>query len=853
MVSLNPTNFDNHKFLSKLQSEESNPVERFACLILFAAGESDMDRKDADALVDKVVEQLNGELDVGDAEKIMTCSKEILSPYFQGECIDENSFSTDLVFRLLLLEGGNRSPLAKHCLRFLKDKYGLSAISFSRSGKLEIRVEKVCEETTALLEFIGKLDSDLRRKVKVEFRPKGENLIELIDYYGSYANKLYIKNGVKSYEQFEQLIKKCPNLTHLEIFSDKNGAITKISNHQNLKYIKFRHPTSITEISNLPNLENIGGLSRQQKLKVISNLPKVTELFIMHCGKLEYITELPSLDELYTSFHNNLSAISDLPNLSYFTFEKGEVIRRQERLDKYYLVPRMPLGFNDIARMTLLLRIAVKDCDRALGLYENFGVEESKIDGCIDYFQADDQVTIGKGKRIRYVSKGWLRKQAFETYPILFDLLSRQACKKEDFSLPDELQQDIDSGNVTRGLKAYYGVNPKSLRKAPSLLDSNAVITPLTTELIRSGFLKAEFLPKPTMGEELAFQKVMLNCVNLAEELGFSFDNDDPETYPQFLLDLIKNTTEIAHRIAREAEISEVWENYSANIEPHDGIQIRDTLDDYVKSVFLPHYIKSSEFEVGSFEVRALFDEKRLDMIEKFLSGTHLNVLHKLSKVWHHPAVGAELNKVKTFSDSSWEPLFNPNVSYDCAEHGQLTAVPLTTSKELAEEGERLKHCVGGYVEGCLNGSTHIISLRNVEGDSLSTMEIVISPQGKPLKDRSNKEYPLYSVAGQIQYNLQLIQHRGSSNVSPPEWLQDVKDKLLKDICKGIVPVNLDLLEQQRQHRVDTTDQRDVISFIGYDPYDPPSLEKAKSQYSNHGLKNAPKTLVKNFTSLTEQ
>lgn len=52
--------------------------------------------------------------------------------------------------------------------------------------------------------------------------------------------------------------------------------------------------------------------------------------------------------------------------------------------------------------------------------------------------------------------------------------------------------------------------------------------------------------------------------------------------------------------------------------------------------------------------------------------------------------------------------------------------VPLTSTRDLKEEGEAMKHCVGGYSGKCVEGISRIFSIRNPgTGKRLATLELV--------------------------------------------------------------------------------------------------------------------------------
>lgn len=71
----------------------------------------------------------------------------------------------------------------------------------------------------------------------------------------------------------------------------------------------------------------------------------------------------------------------------------------------------------------------------------------------------------------------------------------------------------------------------------------------------------------------------------------------------------------------------------------------------------------------------------------------------------------------------SWPPLLEIPL-----ESGGLQAISLVCSHDLADEGNRMNHCVGRYVESCATGHSHIVSIRDVSGKSISTAEIEVFP-----------------------------------------------------------------------------------------------------------------------------
>lgn len=134
----------------------------------------------------------------------------------------------------------------------------------------------------------------------------------------------------------------------------------------------------------------------------------------------------------------------------------------------------------------------------------------------------------------------------------------------------------------------------------------------------------------------------------------------------------------------------------------------------------------------------------------------------------------------------SWEPITDPYTIMSPS--GPLIFTPLTDSAQLTEEGDKMDHCVGGYTSQCLRGRTHIVSVRNPEGESLATMEIYYDHDKtlsvSQLKAKSNKtpsediraaskEYMDYiKSAGVVDF--EVIQNRIENAEKSENTLEDI-------------------------------------------------------------------------------
>lgn len=125
--------------------------------------------------------------------------------------------------------------------------------------------------------------------------------------------------------------------------------------------------------------------------------------------------------------------------------------------------------------------------------------------------------------------------------------------------------------------------------------------------------------------------------------------------------------------------------------------------------------------------------------------------------IWDNAGLSEEVDK----HTDKW-PLLLP-------EREQLSpsvqAVSLGNSYALAMEGKRMQHCVGGYAKRCFLGESHIISLRDSNDRSLSTLEIRL--------DKYNAR------------QMKIIQHKGHGNRSPERSLILLEANLLSAIQKN--------------------------------------------------------------------
>ncbi|MFN8354814.1 MAG: PcfJ domain-containing protein [Spirosomataceae bacterium] len=112
------------------------------------------------------------------------------------------------------------------------------------------------------------------------------------------------------------------------------------------------------------------------------------------------------------------------------------------------------------------------------------------------------------------------------------------------------------------------------------------------------------------------------------------------------------------------------------------------------------------------------------------LKGRTLTSLLRQSDAWHQNLSKTQRKEGLVFWTSA---LFEPFELTEGKEEDELSfkVVELLSNKELADEGNAMKHCVGSYSYYCQKGKTRIVSLRKfklgVEVERMATIEVDLS------------------------------------------------------------------------------------------------------------------------------
>jgi hypothetical protein len=158
--------------------------------------------------------------------------------------------------------------------------------------------------------------------------------------------------------------------------------------------------------------------------------------------------------------------------------------------------------------------------------------------------------------------------------------------------------------------------------------------------------------------------------------------------------------------------------------------------------------------------------------------------------------------------NAKWIRLCEPK-EFDLGKE-KVKVVPLFTAEELINESISLNHCVSSYVKKCLFDRIHIISIRNSEGERLSTASI--------------RHEPKLNV-----FDFHVTEHSGFRNGSPPKDARMALEMWTQHVRSGAIKVDWLEIEKDLQERISSRD------FLKYS-YDIESKEKRDLAISTWGF-----------------
>jgi len=294
-------------------------------------------------------------------------------------------------------------------------------------------------------------------------------------------------------------------------------------------------------------------------------------------------------------------------------------------------------------------------------------------------------------------------------------------------------------------------------------------------------------------------------------------------------------------------EYEELREIISPSMERN--AQIQDAFYDIAQSVLGAKLVSS----VLSDDSITDDDKKNLDFIsgisapllrqtqQTLLEGLEPENALALSNYWHQPAQQGKIGKEKDHEGKEWPPIFGQKeieVPKSIAGQSGWQIKTLTTSPELAQEGQDLAHCVGGYTEYCLLGDSHIVSVRNPQKKAVSTIEY-------------NTDYQ--------QQKHDVVQHYGESNNKPeaiPKKIERaIEDNLrpqpqepgrgLRKFAKKLfkketkwpqIGIDYDSLAQAKKERDQDAKQKPggkAMVQLGFNPTDTEKMKRINNLYKD--------------------
>ena len=219
-----------------------------------------------------------------------------------------------------------------------------------------------------------------------------------------------------------------------------------------------------------------------------------------------------------------------------------------------------------------------------------------------------------------------------------------------------------------------------------------------------------------------------------------------------------------------------------------------------------------------------------------------------VSDSWHMAASQAKMQKEKDYGKITWQPVFGKKeleIPQSVSGEEGWKLVSLTDTEELKKEGKDLDHCVGGYTHDCNEKNSHIVSIRNPQGEAVSTIEFKTDYESK---------------------SSTIAQHYGVKNSEPSKESKDIERAILKKLNRkepddknvfgkfvsqikkafkksnetgnsdwDNLSIDYESLEQARNERkkLVRSPREKLKSQLGFDPLDDKKLRKIQDVYSS--------------------
>jgi hypothetical protein len=178
-------------------------------------------------------------------------------------------------------------------------------------------------------------------------------------------------------------------------------------------------------------------------------------------------------------------------------------------------------------------------------------------------------------------------------------------------------------------------------------------------------------------------------------------------------------------------------------------------------------------------------------------------------RAWQEKLTTEEINIVSQWPALLPEPLYL----------GDHVVVSLGSSDALEEEGHQMRHCISRYARVCAMGESHILSIRSLTGERLSTAEVRLE------------------IGDLGEVSPRLVEHRARGNGQPDascaetlknvmQWLaNEAQQPMLTDLCR----YHMDRFEQVAE-----------------------TIDRCDDPRSEKGMIESMKTIMRNYGSAEE-
>lgn len=233
---------------------------------------------------------------------------------------------------------------------------------------------------------------------------------------------------------------------------------------------------------------------------------------------------------------------------------------------------------------------------------------------------------------------------------------------------------------------------------------------------------------------------------------------------------------------------------------------IKDMKADIHRRVITPLFLL--EFERQGYEVLKLDVIKDIIAVAQKELWAHAVPSEQLaaSSFWHSERVNFKTRRetaARIKNDTVWETIIDE--PYEMQVDNQMVVfVPMKSDIDLRKEADAHSHCVHGYGIHCLKDAWHIFSVRDADGNNLSTF--------------SCKSTPIENG----RWEVELKQNAAYKNDPPPLYAQKAGVEFIRRINSGKLSVRWAAVHENRAVYL----RDEVNTTIGYDFRDP--LQRAR-------------------------